>query len=1145
MHHQPRTLEELERELGQRYQIVRALGRGAFGAVYLARERQLHRLVAIKVLRQEIAASDEERSRLLREARTVANLSHPAIVPLFTFGETGRTVYMVTPYIGGETLAERIERGDRFESDEVRRIMIEIADALAYAHGEGVLHRDLKPENILLERAGAVGDDVPPRVRLIDFGVAAFPMRDAGVGATYELWGTPHFMAPEQLFGEPELDPRSELYSLGVLGFLLLGGRLPFDAASVTERLTQQRQGPAMPLAVCAPHAPDDLVSAIERCLAFEPEQRWARARDVRDALVRGAASMSETGTPLSIVRQRLRARRRPHAPAPVPRVPSPSSVPAAFAGMGADARFAIRALRRTPGFTAAIILTLALGLGATTAMFSAVEALVLRALPVADPASLVTIQEQRSGPNQLTNIGITAVGYERYLAYRDAMTNVFAGVAGHATESFALRVGNEPRMVTGFLTSLNYFDVLGIQPAFGRFYGGGAERSGPGDPVVVLGYDVWRTAFGGNPNVIGRTVTIDSRPLTVVAVAPRGFQGVFGGLFTTDVWVPVRALRSPPPGASAQWRPNDSWVSVFGRLRPGSTASQANAALRVVSPRLPTEDPRTRIRDAWVEPMTVVPGTMYRQVASFTTMLLAVAGLVLLIAATNAAGMLLARAAVRRREVATRLAMGATRGRVARQLLVESLLLCTAAGAVGVLLAFYLARLVNGWELPLPVRVDAGFGINARVLAGTAITVLGAALLAGLAPALQGTRIDLAQAMKDGGLQSGPRRTRLRSTFVVVQVALSMVLLVVAGLFTQALQRALRVDPGFDTTAMITASASPWSHGYDRDRSLALITQWLERLRSRQEIAGASVAYAAPLSGNNQSWGARRLDRPNDDETPARWGVADAGFLELLGVSMVAGRTFTPADGPGAPKVAVINQTMAERLWPELRPPQVLGRELTIAAEQLTVVGVMRNGKYGELDERPRAFAFLAFAQRVAPPTLYVRARSDPQAAVRAMRAELAAIDPNIALDNVRLVTDDVSRQLLPQRLGALFVGVLGLVGLLLAMTGLYGVLAYLVAQRMREFGVRTALGARAVDIVRLVLRQGLGLAVAGIALGLAGGIAAGRLVSGFLFGVSPADPLAMLSVIVVLAFVAVLACVIPARRAAAADPMTSLRAE
>src|SRR3954462_5173257 len=346
----------VERQLGNRYQIVRTLGAGAFGAVYLARERDLHRLVAIKVLRADRAWSDDERERLLREARTVANLSHPAVVPLLAYGVgTSGMVYMVMPYVSGQTLADRLAHDEPFDADEVRRILIELADALAYVHGEGVLHRDLKPENVLLERAGAVDAHIPPRVRLIDFGVAAFPMRDLGVNATRETWGTPHFMAPEQMFGEPELDPRSEIYSLGVLGFLLLGGRLPFDATSPTERLTQQRKGPSVPLSVCAPGAPKDLARAIERCLAYDAEQRWRRARDFRDSLIAGAGA-GNSFTPLALVRQRLgqnpaaierfAAKRRKRQQ---PRLPLVKRIAGAFAGIDADIRFAARTLKKAP----------------------------------------------------------------------------------------------------------------------------------------------------------------------------------------------------------------------------------------------------------------------------------------------------------------------------------------------------------------------------------------------------------------------------------------------------------------------------------------------------------------------------------------------------------------------------------------------------------------------------------------------------------------------------------------------------------------------------------------------------------------------------------------------------------------------------
>lgn len=411
---QQEEAEEAERravecDLGGRYQIVRRLGRGAFGAVYLARERLLHRTVAIKVLHAEHARSAAERERLLREARTVAALSHPAILPILAFGETERAVYLVMPHVGGASLADRLREAaaagaggvggeGRLPPSEVRRVLVELADALAYAHAQGVLYRDLKPENVLLEHAPGMDDD-PPRVRLIDFGVAAFRTRDLGMGAREEVWGTAEFMAPEQAFGEPELDPRSEVYALGVLGYLMLAGRLPFDAASPAQRLVQQQAGPRRRLGAIAPGAAPDLVAAVERCMAYDAADRWPRARDFRDALARGAANDAVLAGDAPRLTERLKRVARVRGVAAKVREGAAAVRDEVMAGgLVADLRFALRTFRKTPAFTAALVLTLALGFGATTAVFSAVEALLLRPIPAADPGALVVLQERRAG---------------------------------------------------------------------------------------------------------------------------------------------------------------------------------------------------------------------------------------------------------------------------------------------------------------------------------------------------------------------------------------------------------------------------------------------------------------------------------------------------------------------------------------------------------------------------------------------------------------------------------------------------------------------------------------------------------------------------------------------------------------------------
>jgi predicted permease len=1142
----------VEGQLGNRYQIIRTLGAGAFGAVYLARERDLHRLVAIKVLRGDRAWSDDERDRLLREARTLANLSHPAVVPLLAFGVgTSGMVYLVMPYVSGQTLADRLAQDEPFDADEVRRILIEVADALAYVHGEGVLHRDLKPENVLLERAGAVDDHIPPRVRLIDFGVAAFPMRDLGVNATRETWGTPHFMAPEQLFGEPELDPRSEIYSLGVLGFLLLGGRLPFDATSPTERLTQQRKGPVVPLSVCAPDAPKDLVQAIERCLPYDAEQRWRRARDFRDSLVAGAGGGSSF-TPLTLVRQRLRqnptaierfaAKRRKRQN---PKLPLVKRIVGAFSGLDADVRFAMRAIKKAPAFAAAIVAILAIGLGATTVVLSAVEALVLRPVPAADPKALVVIQERRQGPNQVNNFGSSGFRYDRYLSYRDATAGVFSNIAAQSHASFSIRIGGEARAAGGLITSGSYFDVLGIRPALGRFYDSQIDKPGGAQAVAVLSYDFWQGTLNADSSIIGKTIHLDSRPMSVVAVAPEGFKGAIGAVFPIDVWVPAPAYAKPTVGSRKVADGQVTyWMNIFGRLRPGVTALGASEALQVIAPRVPTEDPRTKILKAWAEPVRTLPTLMQNSLEQYIAMLFGVALLVLVIAAANAAGMLLARATARTREIATRMAVGAGRARLIRQLIVESVILCAAGGVVGALVALWLSRFLSVYQwFSFPMFI--AFGVNGTVLAIVGVIVLGTALVAGIVPALHATAVDLASAMKAGGVQAGARQSTLRSTFVVAQIASSVVLLATAGLFIRSLQRSLDIDPGFRAEGVVTGDVSVGVHGYDREEAEQFYRRLLASLRARPEIAAAAIANGAPLSGAVMNEETKRAGHP-DDKFRSQWAVADSGFIELLQTPLVAGRFFTGRDRRESAPVAIINLTLARRMWPDDPPSSIIGRRIVSLEREMEVVGIIGNGKYASLQEAPKGFGYVPYHPQFGMSrVLYIRARTTTASALKAATEELANLDPNVAFERPRLLAQDVERFLAQQELGARLIAAFGFVGVVLAMTGLYAVLAFGVAQRMREFGVRLALGARGADVIWLVLRHGLTLVAVGLTIGLAGAIGAGRVVSRFLYDIGIVDPATLVAVPVLVLLVAVGASLVPARRGAAADPMTSLRAE
>jgi predicted permease len=534
----------------------------------------------------------------------------------------------------------------------------------------------------------------------------------------------------------------------------------------------------------------------------------------------------------------------------------------------------------------------------------------------------------------------------------------------------------------------------------------------------------------------------------------------------------------------------------------------------------------------------------MQNSLEQYIAMLFGVALLVLVIAAANAAGMLLARATARTREIATRMAVGAGRARLVRQLIVESVILCAAGGVVGALIALWLSRFLSVYQwfsIPLPTA----FGVNGTVLAIVGVIVLGTALVAGIVPALHATSLDLTSALKASGVQSGERKARLRNAFVVAQIASSVVLLATAGLFIRSLQHSLDVDPGFRADGVIAGEVSVGVHGYDREAAEQFYRQLLTGLRGRPEITAAATAVAAPLTGSAYTEDTKRVGHP-DDKFHSQWAVADSGFIELLETPLIAGRFFTSQDRREPATVAIINLTLAEKMWPSDPPPSIIGRRIIVFDHEMEIVGIIGNGKYASLQEAPRGFGYVPYARQFGTSRLlYVRARTTTASAQRAAVEEMAKLDPNVAFEHPRLLAQDVEKFLLQPQLGARLIAAFGLVGVVLAMTGLYAVLAFGVAQRMREFGVRLALGAHTADIIRLVVRQGLALVLVGLAIGLVGAVAAGRVVSRFLYGIGAVDPATLVTVPLLVILVAVGACLVPARRGAAADPMTSLRAE
>lgn len=806
------------------------------------------------------------------------------------------------------------------------------------------------------------------------------------------------------------------------------------------------------------------------------------------------------------------------------------------------DVRYAARALGRSPLFTLTAILSLAIGTGATTAIFTLVNTLLLRPPPgIGAPERLVDVGRSQDGQ------GFDNMSYPNYVDYRDRTTTL-SGLAGIQLEprSLSLAGPGGGEAVQGTVVSGNFFDVLQVRPAAGRFFLAEEDRVPGAHPVVVLSHRYWRDRFAGDAAVVGRTVVLNGTPFTVVGVAAEGFQGP--SILAPDLWVPVMSM--PLLGGSAGMLDARQavWLMAVGRLKPGVPVSAAQAELGGIARQLEQAYPESNEgHGARVLPASVFPGEMRTMVRGFLALLLAVTLLVLLIASTNVAGMLLARAAARRREIAVRLALGASRGRLLRQLLTESLLLFAVAGVAGVLVAYWMVAglLALVPRLPVPVAFDPA--LDWRVLAFALLVSLGAGLLAGLAPALQSTRPALVPALKsDASGGGGSGRLRLRSGLLVAQMALSMLLLVGAGLFLRALVQARAIDPGFDPAGVEIASLDLQLANYTDSTGPQFAATLLERARAMPGVQHAALSTALPLGGGGLGLGGIEVPgrTPPDERRGwnADWNVVSPGYFDVMRLPLARGRDFTDADRTGAPDVAIINQTLAGWLYPG---QDAIGQTFRNGDRTVTIVGVARDAKYRTLGEPPRGFVYVPLAQRYMSRTTLLVRTTPGASAVAPVRRLLAELDAALPILNQMSLVEYTAASLFPQRVALWVAGSLGVVALLLAVLGIYGVTAYAVTQRTRELGIRIALGAGRPRVVRLVLRQGVLLAGIGVLVGLAAAAALTRLLRGLLYGIAPTDPLAFGAAALLLVAAAVAASWIPARRASRVDPMVALRSE
>jgi len=815
------------------------------------------------------------------------------------------------------------------------------------------------------------------------------------------------------------------------------------------------------------------------------------------------------------------------------------------------DVRYSLRLMARSPGFTAVAVASLALGIGANSTIFSFVNAVLLRPLAVESEGELVEVYFSDSG-----GVKSGPWSYPDFLDVQ-AQSDVFRGLLTHAPTPVNLTGGAEGEFLLGESVSGNFFSVLGVPAVRGRTFL--PEEDGAGaPPVAVLSYDFWQRRFGGDPALLGKSLQLNGIDFTVIGIASRPFKGTWRG-FEIPLWVPMAMetrLNPRPDGEDQHQLRGRRGYFVKGRLAPGVSLEKAQAQVTAICDRLAAAYPETnQDRKPYLLPSqsVAIHPEIDRALVPVAGLLMGVVGLVLLIACSNVAGLMLVRASGRRKEIAVRLAMGASRGRLIRQLLTESVLLSLLAGLAGLLVARWTANLILAFKPPVPIPVSLDLGLDGRVLGFTLGLSLLAGLVFGLAPALQASRPDLIPTLKDDVARWGRsyRRAGLRNLLVVAQVAVSLLLLVGAGLFIRSLQSAQSIDPGFSIRSGLVLMVEPRLAGYRSAEAIAFLERLKERVESLPGVRSVALADVLPLGANLQSR-VIAIDGqpppPKGQELESDFAIVGPAYFSTLAVPILKGREFTPSDRAGAPRVAIVNETMAGKFWPGEDP---LGRRFSFPSRRgpaptLEIVGVARDGKYRTLGEEPRTYFYLPYLQEDETTLLVVASTAgSPEVLLPSARRQVKELDAKVPVIETKTITAHLDLMLFPPRMAALLLGLLGFLALVLATMGLYGVIAYSVAQRTREIGIRMALGAERAKVLRMVLGEGMSLVAIGVTLGTALALGVSRVLSGLLFGISATDPVTFLAVPLALGTVALLASLVPARRATRVDPLVALRYE
>jgi predicted permease len=819
------------------------------------------------------------------------------------------------------------------------------------------------------------------------------------------------------------------------------------------------------------------------------------------------------------------------------------------------DLRGGLRMLKKSPGFTFVAVLSLALGIGANTAIFTIINAVFLHPLPVEQPARLAELFTRDTlTVDTNVNFQITPTSLPNYEDYRD-QNSVFSGLA-LATFTLPLNWGGqaEPQQLNASLVSGNFFDVLGVKPYRGRTFVADGDKKIGGNPEVVLSYSLWVRRFGSDNKFIGQTITLNGTPYTVIGVAPPGFKGIVS-LGRPDVlWIPITMRDYVLTGQLKDLENNRRfrWTSIVGRLKPQVSVAEAQAAMKTIAAGLEKEYPReNKGRTVELYPLneSALGINQRRQFSLAGGVLMSVVGLVLLIACVNLANLLLAQAAKREKELSIRAAMGAGRFRLVRQLLTESTVLSLLGGLAGLVVAYWGRNLLWSFRPPFLAEGSIDLSFDPRVLGFTLVISLVTGLLFGIIPAIKASGTDVNEVLKTGGRGGalGWTHNRLRGLLVISEIALALVALVGSGLFLRSMQNAQKYNPGFESQNLFQMFFDLGALRYDENHGQQFFRDVIERAKTVPGVVDASVSANGVFGGGISATIFREGEQtdPNNRGTLVNLDEVTPGHFDTMRIPLISGRDFTDFDRENTTPVAVINQAMANLLWPG---QEALGKRFAIVQQPhlLQVVGVVGTTVIGQIGEDPQPIAYMPMRQQYSPAaTLVVRTTGNPESLLGLVRTQVQPIDKNLAFTNAQTVQQILGQGLWPARMGAALLGLFGALALILASIGIYGVLAYSVAQRTSEIGLRMALGAQPRQVLGLVLRQGMLLALIGAGVGVLVALPVARMAGSLLYGVSATDPLTYASITLLLMGIALLACYLPAYRATRIDPLKALRVE